>query len=455
MDFIANLPLREFVNTPSGDRASTEGPGKNSPGKEDGFISFNDKLTSIVNREKIIKVNDERDSNLAKVLFGMIHYGNLPIQSKIFTRINPGNDELSGNVNPFSKLISMLSPESPLSDLIAAKGQKQGQLTNNITPSSLKIEELIQEMGLSTKEKTDILAKLDQSSAKQLISSLVSRLNQEKTAMGEGENKITSPSSREINPESPLSDLMAAKGQKQGQPIAAVSFNAYADKIEKPAKIDIIPDDKREVPYSLLEAGKKGFKLLNKADLGEMDGKTYLGDDKTFIAEFNDKTQLRETSENVFDRLAVKNAVKDTGAGEIIEQIAVKLKIHHKNDHNRILINLDPPSLGKLRINLIQRADTLQAFIVVESSLVKDMIESHLNQLRQSLQDQGLKVSQFFIDVNSEGTGGETFQRENSFANEETKNSMQANGEVSSGEEENQSDLAKQVKEDGTVDFFA
>ena len=75
------------------------------------------------------------------------------------------------------------------------------------------------------------------------------------------------------------------------------------------------------------------------------------------------------------------------------------MTIRSTGSENEVHIKLDPPSLGKVRMNIITSGDTVRTVLVVENHAVKQVIENNFNQLRDSMGEQGLKVDSFTVTV--------------------------------------------------------
>jgi flagellar hook-length control protein FliK len=87
--------------------------------------------------------------------------------------------------------------------------------------------------------------------------------------------------------------------------------------------------------------------------------------------------------------------------GRVATEIAAQLRI----SQNEAVIQLDPPDLGKIKIDLHVRGDKLQAHIIAEAQESHALIENHLQELRQALQVQSVDL----IDVrvsHGDVTGG-------------------------------------------------
>lgn len=93
----------------------------------------------------------------------------------------------------------------------------------------------------------------------------------------------------------------------------------------------------------------------------------------------------------------------------IIDQITEKIYIGVSRGRSRISIQLHPPSLGKLQIDLSMNQNQLRAVIIAESSQVKQILESNLNQLRACLESQNIEVDKFSVSVGQENKQSASF----------------------------------------------
>jgi flagellar hook-length control protein FliK len=86
-------------------------------------------------------------------------------------------------------------------------------------------------------------------------------------------------------------------------------------------------------------------------------------------------------------------------ASEIILQLAEQIRIQVRDGKGEIRIQLKPDSLGRLEISAENTIQGLSARISTESNAVKSYLESNLQSLQQTLQDQGLKIDRIHIVV--------------------------------------------------------
>ena len=120
---------------------------------------------------------------------------------------------------------------------------------------------------------------------------------------------------------------------------------------------------------------------------------------------------------------------------KIINQITDKMTVSSKGSENEVHIKLDPPSLGRVRMNIITSGDSVRTLIVAENQAVKQVIENNFNQLRDAMGEQGLKVDSFTVTV-----GGESNQQNSSENSSGKKDDPSAFEEAVAGDTNQNSD---------------
>ena len=71
---------------------------------------------------------------------------------------------------------------------------------------------------------------------------------------------------------------------------------------------------------------------------------------------------------------------------------------------NQVEIKLNPEHLGKVKIELSVENGNATAKFISENENARQLIESNLNQLKSSLEEQGIKIASFEVSVNQENT---------------------------------------------------
>jgi flagellar hook-length control protein FliK len=77
---------------------------------------------------------------------------------------------------------------------------------------------------------------------------------------------------------------------------------------------------------------------------------------------------------------------------DIVSQVAKEINDNLANNGGRIKITLNPPSLGAVDMDVSIRNNRVQIILVAESKDVQQTLNNHIDQLRGSLQTQGLTI---------------------------------------------------------------
>jgi flagellar hook-length control protein FliK len=87
---------------------------------------------------------------------------------------------------------------------------------------------------------------------------------------------------------------------------------------------------------------------------------------------------------------------------QVLQQVAARLFLMSAEGHSVMRLQLKPDQLGQIKIQLENEGQTLTAKIQVENLQVKAMLEQNQQHLKDSLAQQGVKVSQFEVSVRQE-----------------------------------------------------
>ena len=85
--------------------------------------------------------------------------------------------------------------------------------------------------------------------------------------------------------------------------------------------------------------------------------------------------------------------------GQLVDQVVTHLAGSHDGESGRMRLKLHPAELGSLRLDLIVEGDRVRAHLQAQNQQVQEVLDRHLPQLREALQQQGLKIDEFRVDV--------------------------------------------------------
>jgi flagellar hook-length control protein FliK len=311
------------------------------------------------------------------------------------------------------------------SDLIAKLQQNTGEAVN-----------LLKQAGLSDSEAKNLLDQL-QSFQKAPLQKVLNNDTELQTkvdtqirqsAEATTKNSILE-TNQDVNDEAPslLAQLKnTAKESEKAEPLAKeknkTDRSASLDKLQNTSKQNEAPrittqePDQKPVSEKVGAASNLSELLSDKNAQSTILQTENFGDGKGFKGLETVKTgpdlQIQTPAATVNTTLKAVEASKPIlpenflarGATEtkIINQITDKMTIRSNGSENEVHIKLDPPSLGKVRMNIITSGDTVRTVLVVENHAVKQVIENNFNQLRDSMGEQGLKVDSFTVTVGGE-----------------------------------------------------
>ncbi|MEH7344881.1 flagellar hook-length control protein FliK [Bacillus sp. JJ1532] len=165
---------------------------------------------------------------------------------------------------------------------------------------------------------------------------------------------------------------------------------------------------------------RKTFQTL----VNELNGKVVSGTDKAgeqIAKALNKSEPVNHQGFIQFQQLSkpeqltmLSSSGRPVSAEQLIEQfesILSKSQLLKSGGTQRLFLKLNPENLGSLRIELIQKDSTIIARILTSTANAKDMMESHLNGLRQAFQSQNIQVER--IEISQAFTSQErSFNRE-------------------------------------------
>lgn len=99
---------------------------------------------------------------------------------------------------------------------------------------------------------------------------------------------------------------------------------------------------------------------------------------------------------------AAENAIQRAQPAELVNRIAAQMKYAVTEGKGELTVKLNPEHLGKLQIVLGKEDGGLMtAKMIVESSAVKDLLQTHMQDLKDHLEMSGMSFGQMNVDVKS------------------------------------------------------
>lgn len=99
-------------------------------------------------------------------------------------------------------------------------------------------------------------------------------------------------------------------------------------------------------------------------------------------------------TENVQERVEVTQQMR-----EIVEQVIETIKVTVTADTSEMSIQLNPENLGKVNLSVVAKEGHITAQFVTENEMAKHALEAQIQQLKETLTEQGLKVDKVEVSV--------------------------------------------------------
>jgi len=116
------------------------------------------------------------------------------------------------------------------------------------------------------------------------------------------------------------------------------------------------------------------------------------------------------------------NNTTTVNQSSLLNQVSEKVNFAINRGESKVTIQLNPPELGKINVNLTMRNNQLQAVMVAESVQVKNILDLNMNQLKVALEGQNIEVDKVSVFVGNEDSNFASFLREQKKSNGQKQN---------------------------------
>jgi flagellar hook-length control protein FliK len=123
---------------------------------------------------------------------------------------------------------------------------------------------------------------------------------------------------------------------------------------------------------------------------------------------FDGQLKSAETSAGKARSAGLTSRLSDS----VLKQVAEKMIYQANNNQHRLRLQLTPPELGKLNINMVVKANVVHATIIADNPQVKAALEDQMAQLKDNLAKQGLDLEHFDISYNDQQRQAENWKEE-------------------------------------------
>ncbi len=288
---------------------------------------------------------------------------------------------------------------------------------NNILPTELTDPDVLRQMTLFFNNEASPLELITNEELEgifkqvtDMVNSLVEEFNTELEAEGTFETGETIDAQTLL--ERPdVKEQMVIK-HEDGSKTIVIKVRGEADEAEdekaaKPVSKDLVKnfkveEDEKEAPKAKADEvrvekatespGEESTGSRGEGSKADDQGKK----DYNLFTQFTDK-MVNVVAEN--EMVAENPLVYRTT--EIISQLAEQIKINITPDHTSLEMMLNPESLGKISLGITSKNGVMTAELKVENQIAKEAIESQLITLKETIENQGIRVEAIEVTVSS------------------------------------------------------
>ncbi|WP_425449189.1 flagellar hook-length control protein FliK [Dethiothermospora halolimnae] len=183
-----------------------------------------------------------------------------------------------------------------------------------------------------------------------------------------------------------------------------VVYNAQAEKLQD--KKDKVANETNDKKINE-QISKDGTKVIEKGQDGLLENSKNFDNNnlnsETITRGYDNLKTIEKSGqfEKVIEESNIKNNLEKY---EVIKQISDKIKVDFNKDNPEIKIRLKPNFLGEVSLKMELDKGNIIAKAFVEDGNIKQLIESNLDQLKTTLKEQGIEISEFDVSVGKDDT---------------------------------------------------
>ncbi len=170
-------------------------------------------------------------------------------------------------------------------------------------------------------------------------------------------------------------------------------------------------------------------------------------------------TATQVAKEGMPDRVPVPEIAAKPSARPIplhvVNQVGRQLGLALKRGANQMRLQLKPPHLGSIQLEMTMKDNVLKIAMVAEHQSVKELIVSHVNELRDALVEQGVELQKVDVEINHNPGQSMAHAQEDFNRKRLWKQSLADASDSSEGEMISAHELARQEASNSLLDMFA
>lgn len=202
------------------------------------------------------------------------------------------------------------------------------------------------------------------------------------------------------------------KGGSQQKSDADFAVDETMTKVEKFAVQKEAPREDAEQPTESTETPEVGTKLTEHMQVSQDEN----GDSSEKNSHSNSPQQTIEHIEKKAETLTPRvNVAERIQQHTSVHQVAHKIQYMVHNGEGRAILRLDPPELGHIEIQVESSPGEMRVQMKVENESVKQIMESSVSGLRESLEQQNVKLEKLEVQVDQSKADAQAKGQENLF----------------------------------------
>ena len=331
-----------------------------------------DQIADLLSMQDASSQGESKEVFLARLLSALEEKGILPDQAKEISQML-----VALNVEKGSQQSTAIEQDSVLRDILVQMGVSPEEAQKSVEEGELSVtglKKILAQLGLETEGVEKVVK-----SEKVLLGDLKNVIEQ--LGLKSGNLNALIVTGKNGNPESLPRGLLELFDKALHN---QVNTNSVAVALQE------------DMPAGDNSSGKQ-----DGAGNGDLKGEGQLAVGATGGKGVAAVGQERGDFEQIMSRISSRGPV----AQKVVEQIVEGARVQVENGQTKAKIFLQPPSLGKLNLQIITREDQVKVTFFAENFQVKEIIENNLSQLRQSFVDQGLRVDNFDVFVDYQPSG--------------------------------------------------
>lgn len=176
-----------------------------------------------------------------------------------------------------------------------------------------------------------------------------------------------------------------------------------ASNVEYQSKIELITPNTQRSTHDANIGSDQHMHIKTALSEKEIEPAVNISDAKTHLVVNEKEGGMIASASQLYNAPYVKNdsaiVVNEPIHVNRLHELGEVMEKTVRAGDKHLIIKIEPPDLGSIQIKLRMDNGMLSADLKVDSPVVKDLFSMAIPQIKTSLEDSGIKVSDFFVDV--------------------------------------------------------